>query len=275
MRRAWLGLVVAAGLAIVALSFVDAWIVHERVLDGEGYRTIVTVINAWQLVSLPLVSLGVIAAGLAALLGTVSIVGHHGPGGRVPRWILPTAAAIATGLLVAALLPIAQQGHASRINLRPDWAAFGAVVLAATMLIAALLVARPRAIHLAALIVMPVLLLGAAGGGRWLQLQWREGSNVAWSDGTYTRAATAAHEAETLAIESGRYRIGDRWEGSWDSSGWTVMLDDDPACPGSRGTYHAHGHPTPQDDDLRFVKVVDTCAERAAVLESGTWLRNP
>ena len=52
------------------------------------------------------------------------------------------------------------------------------------------------------------------------------------------------------------------------------MVDDDPACPDSRGAYHAHGV---DDEDLRFVMVVDTCEDgaRAADLETGIWERDP
>ena len=52
-----------------------------------------------------------------------------------------------------------------------------------------------------------------------------------------------------------------------------MVIDDDPACPGSRGTYHAHGE---ADEGLRFVKVVDTCADgaRARDFETGIWLRD-
>jgi hypothetical protein len=53
-----------------------------------------------------------------------------------------------------------------------------------------------------------------------------------------------------------------------------VIIDGDPACPDSRGTYHARDA---GDENLYFVKVVDTCADgaRAADLETGTWVRVP
>ena len=80
--------------------------------------------------------------------------------------------------------------------------------------------------------------------------------------------------AETLTIAGDHVTIGDRWEGTWEWSGWTVTVDNDPACPDSRGTYHARDA---GEENLRFVKVVDTCAEgaRAADLETGIWVRVP
>ena len=129
----------------------------------------------------------------------------------------------------------------------------------------------PAAAVVAAVAVLA--LLGGAGG-RWLGLQLAEGTGRHWSEGSYTRVATDGEETETLTIEGETFAIGDRWGGRWEWSGWTVVVDDDPACPDSRGTYHAHGA---GDEDLRFVKVVDTCAEgaRAADLETGIWERDP
>jgi hypothetical protein len=52
-----------------------------------------------------------------------------------------------------------------------------------------------------------------------------------------------------------------------------VTIDNDPACPDARGTYHAHGE---GEADLSFVMVVDPCrdGERAADLETGIWERD-
>ncbi len=51
-----------------------------------------------------------------------------------------------------------------------------------------------------------------------------------------------------------------------------AALDDDPACPAARGTYHAHGV---DEEDLRLVMVVEPCMDgaRATDLEAGTWER--
>ena len=84
------------------------------------------------------------------------------------------------------------------------------------------------------------------------------GTGRHWSDGSYERAATDGEPAETLTIAGDRVPIGDRWAGTWEWSGWTVVIDNDPACPGSRGTYHARDA---GEENIRFVKVVDTCAE--------------
>ena len=106
------------------------------------------------------------------------------------------------------------------------------------------------------------------------RLDAREGTGEHWQDGTYTR--TAGDGPSSLTIEGGRFEIADRWAGTWESSGWTVVLADDPACPDARGTYHAHGEGE-GGEDLRFVRVVDICADgaRAADLEAGIWERGP
>ena len=77
-----------------------------------------------------------------------------------------------------------------------------------------------------------------------------------------------------MTLTGETYVIGERWSGVFESSGWTVVLDDDPACPAARGTYHAHGV---DEEDLRFVMVVDPCMDgaRATDLEAGTWERAP
>jgi hypothetical protein len=147
-------------------------------------------------------------------------------------------------------------------------------LLAALMVLAAGAVARPPAIAIGALAAIGLLALGGGVAARWVGLQWAEGSGEHWAEGSYTRAAAGDLPAATLTIEGGRFAIGERWAGTWESSGWTVVLDDDPSCPDSRGTYHAHGE---GEADLRFVKVVDTCEDgaRAAALEAGIWVRVP
>jgi hypothetical protein len=113
----------------------------------------------------------------------------------------------------------------------------------------------------------------AGAGGRWLTLQMAEGTGRHWEVGSYTRSATDGAPAETLTLDAQTFRIGERWSGTFESSGWTVVFDNDPACPDARGTYHAH---QVGEEDLRFVKVVDTCldGERARDLETGTWERD-
>ena len=142
------------------------------------------------------------------------------------------------------------------------------------MVVASVAAVRPSRRVLAAAAALAVVALVGGAAGRWLGLQLAEGTGRHWEVGSYTRPATDGESTETLTLTGETYAIGDRWSGTFDSSGWTVILDDDPACPGARGTYHAHGV---GDDDLRFVMVVDACMDgaRAADLETGTWERDP
>ena len=144
--------------------------------------------------------------------------------------------------------------------------------LAVLMTLGAWLLAGPRGAAAVALGLTGLIALGAGTGVRWLSLELQAGTGEHWDDGSYARAADDG--TQTLTIGDGRFRIDNRWSGTWESSGWTVVLADDPACPGVRGTYHAHGEGE-AGDDLRFVKVVDTCGdgERAADLEDGIWVR--
>jgi hypothetical protein len=174
------------------------------------------------------------------------------------------------------MVPIGQEGHASSVALTPGWVGGAGALLAVALVAAAAAVARPSGRAVAALFVVGGVVLLGGVGGRWFGLQAAAGTGQHWSDGSYTRPATEAHESETLTISSGRFEISDRWSGAWGASGWTVVLLDDPACPDARGTYHAHGEGD-EGVDLRFVKVVDPCrdGERAADLEDGIWRRDP
>jgi hypothetical protein len=133
---------------------------------------------------------------------------------------------------------------------------------------------RPRAGVIVAGAVVATVAFGIAAGGRWYGLQLAEGDGRHWSDGSYTRAATDDQPTETLTFDGDTITIGDRWSGTLDWSGWVVNIEDDPACPDARGSYHAHGV---GEDDLRFVRLIDTCrdGERAADLETGIWERVP
>jgi hypothetical protein len=270
-RSGWLLFAVVAGAAILGLSFVDAWIVHHRELSGEGYRQVSSVVNAWRSVALPLTSIGVVAAVVAAGASSAALFGWH----RATQWVGPVASVLALGLLVATLVPVAQDGHASRIQLSAGWAAFTGAALAAGMAIVAVRIARPSPRRAIALAGLALLVLAAGVAGRWAALQAAAAPTEAWAVGSYTRSE-AGQDALTLDVEDGRYRIGDRWSGGWESHSWTVILMDDPACPDARGAYHAH-NVGPDGEDLRFVRVVDTCADgaRAVDLETGTWERAP
>jgi hypothetical protein len=268
-RRRWLMVMAVAGLAIFALSFVNLWIVHERVLRGEGYRLVHVSLSAWRGVGMPVLTIGVLTA-LAVGLAALGSLGER----RVPAWLLLVGSSAALGLILAVAWPVSQLGHASDVHLTVGLLTAVGTVLAVVMVVAAAAIVRPprRVLAAAAAIALVALVGGAAG--RWWGLQMAEGTGRHWSEGSYERAATGGEAAETLTISGDRVTIGERWEGTWEWSGWTVTIDNDPACPGSRGTYHARDA---GDENLFFVKIVDTCADgaRAADLETGTWIRVP
>jgi hypothetical protein len=264
----WLWLVAAAGLVIFAISFVPGWIVQERELRGEGYRHVQTSLSAWRGVAFPITA--------AAAVGALAVGGSAAAAAlermRPPPWILLIGSAIVIGLIGASAWPVMQAAHASTVQLSASWLLPVALVLAALMVTGSVAVARPSRRTLAAAAVL-ALAAGAGGAsGRWLGLQLAEGTGENWEVGSYTRAATDGEPSETMTLTEETYAIGDRWSGTFESSGWTVVLDDDPACPDARGTYHAHDV---DQDDLRFVMVVDPCLDgaRAADLETGTWER--
>jgi hypothetical protein len=268
-RRRWLLVAAVCGVAIFALSFVNAWIVHDREIRGEGYRHAQQFVSAWRSVGMPVLTLGSIAAAATAVWAAAVA---RRP--SIPAWPLPVGAGVVLGTVLATAVPVGQDAHASSVDLSAGTLLPVGALLATVMLVASLAVARPRRPVAAAVAAIAVLALVGGAGGRWLGLQLAEGTGRHWSEGSYTRVATAGQETETLTIEGETFAIGERWRGRWEWSGWTVVVDDDPACPDSRGTYHAHGV---GDEDLRFVKVVDTCADgaRAADLETGIWERDP
>lgn len=268
--RHWLVILAVAGIAIFALSFVDLWIVHDREVRGEGYRFVSITSSAWQEPGFPVMAIGVVAALLVGLLAVASVVRAM----PVPRWLLLTGSALSLAVLLSGAWPVAQDGHASSVDLSAGVALLAGIGLALLLVGAAFAGLRPgrRVVGAAGAIALVALVVGA--GGRWLGLQWAEGTGRHWSEGSYTRTATGDQPTETLTIEGEAVTIGDRWSGSWEWSGWTVSIDGDPACPDDRGTYHAHGE---GDDDLSFVMVVDPCRDgaRAADLQTGIWERQP
>lgn len=268
--RRWLGVMAVAGVAIFVLSFVNAWIVHDREVRGEGYRFVQYYLSAWRGVGMPVLTLGVLTAlgvGIGAVLALIGRV-------RVPPWLLLVGSSVALGLIVSAAWPVARAGHASSVQLSVGLLLPIGIGLATLMVVAGVALTRPPIPVAAAAVAIGLLALGGGAGGRWLGLQAAEGTGRHWSEGSYTRVATGEEPTETLTISGETVSIGERWGGSWEWSGWTVVIDNDPACPDSRGAYHAHGV---GDEDLRFVKVVDTCEDgaRAADLETGTWVRVP
>lgn len=271
-RSRWLILIAVAGVAMFALSFVDGWIVHDREVRGEGSRFIGITLNAWRSVAVPVLSAGVLAA-----LGTAvaAAIGLRWPN-ITPSGLLLAGAVLALVLIGSTVVPIQQEGHASSVDLSAGWLAAIGIGLAGLMLVGAVRVSSPSPRLVVALGVLGAVAFAGGAGGRWLGLQWKEGTGQHWSEGSYVRPATAGEQTETLTIDQGRFRIGERWAGAWESSGGTIVLADDPACPDARGTYHAHDE-GPSGVDLRFVKVVDTCGDgaRAADLEAGIWVRQP
>lgn len=187
---------------------------------------------------------------------------------------LLAGAVIVLGLVLSAAWPVARDGHASSVRLSVGFLLPLGAVLAGSMVVAAVNVIRPPRRWLVVTAGALAVALAAGVGGRWVGLQVAEGTGRHWSDGSYTRTATGSEPTETLVISDARVVIGDRWQGTWEWSGWTVVIDNDPACAGSRGTYHAHGV---NEADLRFVKVVDTCEDgaRGDDLETGIWYRDP
>lgn len=268
-RSRALAVIIVAGLAIFALSFVNGWIVHDREIRGEGYRHSEIILGAWRSVAMPVLTVGVLAA-----LATAALALARRAGRSVPDWLLLAGSAVTLAAIVASFVPLGWDGHTTSVDLRPGVLSWVGAALAIAMVVAAAtLVRSPRVLVATALGVL--LLTGVAAAGRWGVLTAAGPSNQSWSDGTYVR--TGGGGALELVIDDGTYRLAGRWTGAWEGSGgWTIALDDDPLCPDSRGSYHAR----PADagsEALVFVKIVDTCegGSRAEILESGTWEREP
>jgi hypothetical protein len=267
--RRWLAVLAVVGIAIFALSFVNAWIVHDREVRGEGYRFVQHSVGAWRGVGMPVLTLGVLAALAVGIGAGLTLLGWL----RMTPRLLVAGSSLALGVIASIAWPASQDGHASSIDLSPGIVLPVGIGLAILMVVAAVAVARPsRGVIMAAAAIGVIALFGGALGQSFA-LDAGAGTGRHWSEGSYTRAATESEPTETLTIAGETVSISDRWRGSWEWSGWTVVIDNDPACPDSRGTYHAHGV---GDADLRFVKVVDTCQDgaRAADLETGTWVRD-
>jgi hypothetical protein len=271
VRRALL-VVAVAGAAIFVLSFVNGWIVHDREIRGEGFRHSEILLSAWRSVAVPVLS----AAAVIAVATAGAAVAMLLRPGVLPVWTLVAGSLGVLALVAATLVPLGWNGHTTSIDLRPGYLAVIGAVLAVAMLIAAWVAADVGRERRAAVATVGLILAVLAVGGRWAVLAVGGPSNQAWEDGTYVRSADNL-PALTLTIDDGTYRINDRWAGTWEGSGgWTVALDGDPACPDSRGAYHAR-RAGADDEDLRFVKIVDTCqdGERARELEAGIWERQP
>ena len=270
-RRALLA-VATAGVAILALSFANGWIVHDLEVRGEGFRHSEVLLSAWRSVAIPVLSLAAITAAATAV-GALFLIAQRG---ALPRWLLVAGAVAVVALVASSLVPLSWDGFTTSIDLRPGLLTALGLVLAVVMLVAAWIAAGLGTGALAPLAIGGLVVAGAAVGGRSVVLTVSGPSNQAWEDGAYVRAAEDLPPL-TLTIEDGTYRIDDRWAGTWEGSGgWTIAVDGDPACPDARGAYHARAAGE-NEADLRFVKIVDTCreGERASDLESGIWVRQP
>jgi hypothetical protein len=264
-----LAIVAVIGVAIFALSFVNGWIVHDREIRGEGYRHSEILLSAWRSVAAPVLSAGAVVALATAVAAVVRLTNLA----AVPAWLLAAGAVVSLAALATSVVPLGWDGHTTSIDLRPailTWVGLGL----ATVMLAAVAVAAPAGMRAWAILgVVGAAVLVGGVAGRQVVLTASGPSNQNWSDGTY--ALDGAEASLTLVIADGRYQLGERWAGAWEGSGgWTVALDDDPACPDARGAYHAHGE-GPDGTDLRFVRIVDTCDERSELLESGSWARQP
>ncbi|HET6380578.1 MAG TPA: hypothetical protein VFH63_06025 [candidate division Zixibacteria bacterium] len=271
-RRLLLGSALLASGVLVLLSPAEVWIVRDRELSGEGFRRVMSQLGAWEVPAAPVLSVAIVGAAACGLLALAALTGR-----RLPPWLTPALVALTVGALAAQLVTVSQDGFSWRIDLRPAWGAWLAgllgLALAAGLLLAE---SRPRLAPVLATVVGTALVAGLGVAGRQAVLVASEPTGEHWADGTYVRAATDGRPELTLVISDGRYRIGDRYSGTWLGQGLTVSLDDDPACPDARGTYHAHDE-GPEGGDLRFVAVVDPCldGERRAELETGIWVRQP
>lgn len=262
LRAPWPWLTVGVlALALVGLSFVPGWLVHHRELSGEGYRSLVIGLTAWQLRSGSLPVLGG-----AVVLTAVQAAGAIALPATRPWAVVGAAAAL--GLLVAGLVPLTQVGHVSRIWINPGWALGVAILLMAA---AAALTARAARPSRPVLVAATLALVLAAGGGlsiRALQLHLFEGPSPNWSDGVWERTDGGAG---ALILDDGTFRLGG-WSGTMEPAGINVILTEDPACPDARGFYRVRN----VEGGVLWEKVVDVCADgaRAADLE-GVWREAP
>jgi hypothetical protein len=270
-RRAAIGLVIAvvAGLGTIGLSFVPAWLAHDRTLLGEGPRHINVELSAWTLQSVPILAAGVVLLAVAAAMAAGRLAGWHRL--RAAWGFLVACAGL--GLLLAGLGPVSQQGHATGVQLWPQWA-LGAAIGLAAIAVAGLGMAAGAARRVLVAGVALVIVLGAAGwGGRQVELNLAEGTGRNYSNGSYTRTAADGQPTETLTFTDTTITVGDRWSGAYEGSGRVVSITADPACPDVRGSYHVDAAP---NGGITWEKIVDTCAAgaRAKDLTTGTWARD-
>ena len=272
-----------AGLAIVALSPVPAWLLHVRNVGGHGLTAITVTWSAWEGRAWPFLPVAVAVAGLVAALALAALalaaLPRDAPERRDRVGRLPVGPLLASGslltlaLLFGSLVPLDRSGYASRVHLEPAWALFASSALALTMVAAAL--PSPGKRRMLAIGAAGLVALSAATyGGRVVALNLAEGDPRHYSDGTYLREATDTQPTEVLTIRDGAFTVGDRWSGSLSGTGLVVVLTNDPACPDARGAYRVFAA---GGQDIRWNLIVDLCADgaRGDDLTSGTWKRVP
>jgi len=267
-RRTVVALIVASitGFVVAGLSFVPAWLAHDRVVLGEGARHVHVELTAWSSQSWPILSAGVLllVAGSVLALAQLVRIRHIGPG-----WGLSSTCA-GLGLLGAGLMPVSQSGHASSVMLTAGWGLVAAVVLAVAAAGGAAVVAAPRRVVAAACAALVVL--GGIGGwgGRVVELNLAEGTGLHYHRGSYTRQASDGQPTETLTFGANTISVGSRWSGLYEGSGRVVSLTDDPACPDVRASYHVD---EVVGGGITWETIIDTCAngERARDLTTGVW----
>ena len=256
-RPGWSWGLLALALLIVGLSFVPGWLVHEREVRGEGYRTFAIGLTAWQLRSgsLPVIGSGVLAA-LAVGVAAVTLPGT--------RRSLLVGLGGAAGLLAAGLLPLGRLGHITHVWLGPGWVLGAGIGLVVAMGVVAYRGAAPGRGVLATTGIVVVVAAALGGGVRLLQLELTEGADPHWSDGSHARVDGTGG---SLVIDGGTFRLGP-WSGQIEAAGINVILTGDPGCPDARGFYRVR----PVDEGVLWEKVVDTCADgaRSEQLE-GVW----
>jgi hypothetical protein len=258
----------AAAILLGGLSFLPGWIGHYREMRGEGYRTLSLDLSAWQGGAVPILAAGVI---VTVAIGLV-VAGWSGMrrDGPVP-WALSLGAGVGLGLIAAAAWPIAHVGQVSGLWLSPGWAVFAGIVLAAVVVAGSLKLARARPSVAGATLGLAGAALVAAVGGRTAILDAAEADRPHWSDGSYSRQV-AGGEPMVLRLEDGTYRLDDAWSGRFESSGLTMILVDDPACPEARGAYRIF---SAGDGDIRWELIVDVCDDEGRRPDFvGVWQRD-
>jgi hypothetical protein len=267
-RRTRIALIVVllAGLAILGLSFVPAWLVHDRIVLGEGFRRVHVELSAWTSQSWPVLSAAVLLATLGSALAVARLVRMPHPGSG---WVL-VAACAGLGLAAAGAVPVSQSGHASSVMLTADWGLLVAIALAGAGVVGAAVAAAPTRLVAAACAALVVIIVVGGWGGRVVELNLTEGTGRHYSEGSYTRPATGDQPAETLTFGATTITVGVRWSGQYEGSGRVVSISDDPACPDVRGSYHVDAA---AGGGITWEMIVDTCANgaRARDLTTGVW----